>query len=274
MGKIGFIGFGSMGSIMVEALVNTGAIAADNIVINTRTPSKLKAFTARRPEVEVTSTIPELAERSDRVFICTGTGEVKNILKELARLSPDIHVITIAGTLELACIQSQFPGRISKIMPTQIAEVGEGVTLVCHNAKAMPADREFIKSAFAKIGRVKEISESQLDLAADLSGCAPAFYAAFLNNLVRAASRYGELPDQDIKEISLATFYGTAKLLLEEDVDFDAFIARVATKGGITEEGVSVLDRALPPALDAMLKATLEKRQKIKAQMRAEYGLD
>ena len=192
---------------------------------------------------------------------------------EIARLAPKIHVITITGVIEIECIESVFPGRVTKIMPTQIAEVGEGVTLVGHNAKALPADRAFIQDAFSKIGLVKEMPESQLDLAADLSGCAPAFYTAILKNLVEVTHRHGDLSEKEIKEISLATLYGTAKLLLEKDVDFAGFIARVATPGGITEEGVKILDKALPPVFDEMLSVTLEKRKQVKARMRAQFGV-
>ena len=59
--------------------------------------------------------------------------------------------------------REHLPGRITKIMPTQIEEVGEGVTLVCHNQKALDKDKEFLRSAFEKIGLVKEIEEHQFD---------------------------------------------------------------------------------------------------------------
>jgi pyrroline-5-carboxylate reductase len=272
MDKIGFIGFGAMGSIMVEALVDSGAIAANNIVLTTRTPAKLKDFAARHPEAEVVGSAAELAKKCEHIFICTSTSEVKGVLTDIARVNPVAHVITITGVIELACVESVFPGRVSKIMPTQIAEVGEGVTLVGHNAKATPADRAFIYEAFSKIGVVKEITEEQLDLAADLSGCAPAFYAAMLRNIVEVAKRHGDLSEKDIKDISLATLYGTAKLLLEKDVDFTGFIARVATPGGITEEGVKILDKALPSVFDEMLTVTLEKRNKVKTRMREQYS--
>ena len=44
MNKIGFIGFGAMGGIMVKALVAAKAIPEKNIVLHTRTPDKLRDF--------------------------------------------------------------------------------------------------------------------------------------------------------------------------------------------------------------------------------------
>jgi pyrroline-5-carboxylate reductase len=158
-------------------------------------------------------------------------------------------------------------------MPTQVARVGAGVTLVCHNAKTTATDREFITTAFRRIGAVKEISESQFSLAADLSSCAPAFYAAICRSLCAAAGRHGALTPEEIKEISVATLYGTAKLLQETGESFSGLIKSVATPGGISEEGVKILDRTLPAVFDEVLSVTLSKRRKVLQQMHEQYGL-
>jgi pyrroline-5-carboxylate reductase len=274
MNKTGFIGFGAMGSIMVEALLSAKALTENEIILNTRTPEKLKAFAAAHPRIEVVRSIRELAVKCHHVFICTGTKETKTVLEEIAHQSyPDVHIITITGVIELKCLESVFSGAVKRIMPTQIAEVGEGVTLVLHNAKVNIADRSFISDIFSKIGKVKEITESQMDLAADLSGCAPAFYAAIMNNLAQVALKRGVLGAEVIKEISLATLYGTAKLMLEKDIDYQDLINRVATPGGITEEGVKILDRTIPSVFDEVLTTTIGKREKIRALMRAQYGV-
>jgi hypothetical protein len=48
----------------------------------------------------------------------------------------------------------------------------------------------------------------------------------------------------------------------------------VATRGGITEEGIKVLDHGLPDIFDEMLTVTLSKRRKTKKLMREQYGLE
>ena len=275
MGKNGFVGFGNMGSTMLMALLKARAIPEDDVVVFTRTKEKLKRFITDYPKVEVARSISDLGRRCKRVFICTGTIEVKAVLTELSACLPaDAHVITIAGTLEMRCLESIFEGRISKIMPTMIYEVGEGVTLVCHNRKVLPEDKEFIHIAFSKIGSVKEIREEQFDLAADLTSCAPAFYSAILNNLVQVARRHDDFTVDELNKLVLPTFYGTAKLLLKTGADYDGLISRVATKGGISEEGVKVLDKELPGTFDELFDKTLGKREMTKKQMRAQYGLE
>lgn len=275
MGKIGFVGFGNMGGTMIRALLKARAIPQNNVMVFTRTKEILKSFMTDFPKVMIANSLSDLGLKCERVFICTGTREVKSVLTELISYLPeDAHVISITGMIETKCLESIFKGRITKIMPTMISEVGEGVTLVYHNNKALPEDKEFIRAAFGKIGRVKEIREEQFDLAADLTSCAPAFYAAILNNLVKVAKRHGDFKTDELNELILPTCYGTAKLLLKSKADYYGLISRVATKGGISEEGVKILDRELPKTFDELLNVTSSKREKVKKQMREQYGLE
>jgi pyrroline-5-carboxylate reductase len=275
MAKTGFIGYGSMGSIILHALLDAKAIPRNRVIVANRTPEKLKAFALKYPEVEIAGTIPELAAKSERVFICTSTGVVKEVLNKIKDILPEnAHVITITGHIEIKSLEGIFTGKISKIMPTQIAAVGEGVTLVCHNQKVLPGDREFIYKAFSKIGKVKEISEMQFGLGTELTSCAPAFFAAICRNFSAAAARHGGFTPEEINEMTVLTLYGTAKLLKEQPVSFEELIEKVATKGGISEEGVKILDRELPGIFEELFRVTMTKREKLKQQIREQFGTE
>jgi pyrroline-5-carboxylate reductase len=275
MSKTGFIGFGNMGGTMLKALLRAGSISENKVIVFTRTREKLKELVTNYPELEVASNLSELGPKCERVFICTSTREVKPVLIELAVSLPEnAHVISITGTIEMRCLESRYNGPITKIMPTMISEVGEGVTLVCHDSRVRPEDKEFIHTAFGKIGKVKEMREDQLDLAADLTSCGPAFFASILRNFTDAAGKHGDFNEDELKELIFPTCYGTAKLLMEKKGDFDDLISRVATKGGISEEGVKILDKKLPGTFDELLTVTLDKRQKTKKMMRQQYGLE
>lgn len=58
----------------------------------------------------------------------------------------------------------------------------------------------------------------------------------------------------------MKTLEGTLKFIAENDLSFDEVISRVATKGGITEEGIRVLQVGLPETLDAMFDKAIKKR--------------
>ncbi len=60
----------------------------------------------------------------------------------------------------------------------------------------------------------------------------------------------------EINELITGTLYGTAKLLAETGEDYARVVERVATKGGITQEGVAVFNELLPEVFDKLFEKT------------------
>ncbi|MBR5416650.1 MAG: hypothetical protein IK109_01315, partial [Clostridiales bacterium] len=53
----------------------------------------------------------------------------------------------------------------------------------------------------------------------------------------------------------------TGELMLDKDMSFEDVVTRVATKGGITEEGTKVVYEGFPKTADLLFEKTLEKRK-------------
>ena len=118
------------------------------------------------------------------------------------------------------------------------------------------------------ISRVVQIDESDFEAAGDLTSCAPGILTAIFKNFVEAGIRNSHLSSQTAHEMVSASVFGTATLLMKKQLGFSEMIARVATKGGITEEGIKVVDQSLPSVFDELFQKTLEKHNKIKSMIR------
>lgn len=272
MSKVGFIGYGHMGSVMLQSLLSMKAIRSDQVVISTRTKNKLSDLKAKYPDIEIEDNSCEVARKSSTLFLCVGTGQVKSVLTEIADvLSDDMHLVTISGGLEIASVERVFDGPISKVIPTIITEVQEGVTLISHNAKVTPAAKAYLFECFSQIGKAKVIAEHQFEIGADFTSCAPGLLASICEQLVLAGVKHGDFTYEEAAEMLLYTLYGTAKLLLQNQEDFKALIRRVATKGGATEGGVSVLEAKLPEVFDGVYAATLERHEARKQITRQQF---
>jgi pyrroline-5-carboxylate reductase len=88
---------------------------------------------------------------------------------------------------------------------------------------------------------------------------------------VRAAVRNGGWTEPEAEELAARTISNTAKLYGEKKMNFEQVIQRVATKGGITEEGVEVLREGLPPVFDKMFQAVQKKREKVKKTIQGQF---
>jgi pyrroline-5-carboxylate reductase len=262
MNKVGFIGYGHMGSILLNSLLLVKAIKPQKVVISTRTLRKLDDLKAKYPALQIASDNPTVARQSSILFLCVGTYQVKPVLDEIKGMLPrEAHLVLMTGMLEMASIERVWTGAVTKIIPTLIAEVQEGITLICHNQKVKPAQKDQLHKMLYKIGSIKIIQESQMGRGSDFTSCGPGLLAAIGEQFVQAGVKEGDFTYQEGYEMFLATLYGTAKLLIQKKEDFKELINRVARKGGPTEGGVSVLETHLSEVLAKMFNATLERRE-------------
>lgn len=268
MDKIGFIGLGSMGGALLKSLLEYDAFVQQEVLVSTRTKEKIKDFRSSFPDVAIMDSNIELARESQTIFVGVKTGDVRDVLLEIKpHLQPDSHLITISGGLTIRNFAKIFNGKLTKIIPSLTCEIGQSVTLVFHNHKVTAQEASRIEQWLACLGLVKVIEEDHFEIGADLTSCAPAFFASILKHFVQAGLKHSRFTQQEVEEMVLMTFLGTAQLLREKKGGFDELISRVATKGGITEEGLKVLDENLPFVFDELLEETLNKHHRVKTEM-------
>lgn len=268
MSKIGFIGYGSMGSMIIEGFLSSNVIKPYEIIVSNRTKSKLEDIKKEYPEIEITDNNAYLAEKCREIFIFVGTSAVKEVIEEMKdELSGDSHITYIAAALTMENVKGAFPGKISKIIPSLTSKVNEGVSLICHNEKVTEKEADFVNNLFSSISDVKIIEEENFEAGSDLTSCAPAFIAEIFMKFAEAGAKNSNFTPQETEDMVIKTLYGTAKLLYEGNMGFEEVISRVATKGGITEEGVKILEKELPDTFNELLKTTSAKHKKIKEEL-------
>jgi pyrroline-5-carboxylate reductase len=272
MNKVGFIGYGHMGSILLNSLLLVKAINPQQVVISTRTIRKLDDLKVKYPAIEIASDNPTVARQSSILFLCVGTYQVKSVLDEIkGMLSREAHLVLMSGMLEMASVERVWTGAMTKIIPTLIAEVREGITLICHNQKVKPAEKDQLHQMLRKIGSIKVIQESQMGRGSDFTSCGPGLLAAIGEQFVQVGVKEGNFTYEEGYEMFLSTLYGTAKLLHQNKENFKGLINRVARKGGPTEGGATVLETHLPEVLAKMFSATLERRETGKQGTRQQF---
>jgi competence protein ComER len=252
MTTFGFIGTGHLGSMLIKKLVETEAIEAEEILASNRTQEKVELLAEATGIRSVSNRV--VAELSDVIFICVRPLEVRDVLSELAYLlNSQKLVISVAADVSLEKLQSLCPARLARAFPSMASEKLQGVTLLAFGNNTTVEDRRLIIGLFHAIGQAVEVEEKDFAVLADLTSSGPGYFAALMREFVLAAERKGinsELAECLVKQ----TLLGTALLLREES--FAGLIESVATKGGITEAGVKVIQREAPGMFDQLFQAT------------------
>ncbi|MEZ0536635.1 NAD(P)-binding domain-containing protein [Caldicellulosiruptoraceae bacterium PP1] len=261
--KIGIIGYGSMGSMLLNSFIASGGVKPCEVIVSTRTKDKLKSVSSKWDGINIAVDNIEVVKKAKCIFICVKPQEVEDILDEIRNfITLDTHIVSIAATVSIENIEKIVNCKITKLTPAITSEVFDGISLVCHNNKVNREDAAFLKGLLNKISIVNIIKEEDFDLAAELTSCAPGFIACIFEEFVNAVLKHTEdMPKQEIAKMVLRTLYATSKVFIEKGMTFKEVIDRVATKGGITEEGVKVLKAKLPQVFDEMFEQTLNKRK-------------
>lgn len=173
------------------------------------------------------------------------------------RPGPGATLISILAGTTSATLRAAFPqvADIVRVMPNMPVGVGQGVCALYSDATTAAPARAAVEALLQSLGLVEWIAdESQFNLVTALSGCGPAYLFRFIDALARAATSLG-MPAAQSSRLALATIRGAATLASAADEDPAILADRVASSGGMTREGLDVLDAG--NALVSLLTETL-----------------
>ena len=170
-------------------------------------------------------------------------------------LAADATVISILAGAELEYLQSLFPEtHIIRVMPNLAVEIGQS-PLGIWAGDISAADKQNIDAMLKPLGMPEWLeSEDQMDALTALAGSGPAFVYRFIDALAAGGTATG-LPEEQAQRLAIQMVVGAAQLASMSDASPAELARRVAAKGGMTAEGLDVLDEN--GALGSLVKNTL-----------------
>lgn len=190
--------------------------------------------------------------------------------QQLGTLGPGLQALTGAGVavfsllagITLDQLGQGFPRAAAhvRVMPNLAARINKSPVILCE-AGCDEAARSAAFALFDTLGSAVWLEdEGQFDLVTALAGSGPGFVYRFIDALAGAAIDLG-LDETTAASLALATVEGAAALAAASDVGPATLADRVASPGGMTREGLNVLDEgaALRRLLADTLRATRDK---------------
>lgn len=256
--KIGIIGYGSMGKMLLHKFSNNCKLNKEDLLISNRTIEKLK-------EVGNISTIldnKELSKKADIVFLCIRPVDFKNVLEEIKDvINPNSLLVSLNGSISFDSIHKMINNKLTKVIPSVTAEIDKSQTLVCFEDNINEEYKITLKKLLLSFGEVIELPEDEMGMGSELVSCMPGFIAAIFDTLCNKAKEHTTIPNDEIIKMVENTITSTIELMIKNDMTFNDVVSRVATKGGITEEGTKVIYELFPKVANDIFVKTLEKRK-------------
>ena len=259
MNRIGIIGYGSMGKMLLTKFAGSGKANCDGLFISNRTISKIEEAPGK---YTVCSSNADLARVSDIIFICTRPQDILLVLQEISDVvREDALIISLNGSITFDSLEKIKVLKYAKVIPSVTAEINRSQTLVTYNRLAGDQDKDALEELLSCIGNVIELPENEMGMGSELVSCMPGFIASMFDVICKSAKKHTSISDEQIISMVLNTLCSTGELMLQKDMSFEDVVSRVATKGGITEVGSRVIYDAFPDTADEMFEKTLAKRR-------------
>ena len=273
MGNIGIIGYGSMGKMIFAKIIESKIVCESNVFLAEKAYETIENLKTVYPQLNICDNNKDAAKNADTIFLCVKALDIKKVLTGiLPEMKKDCHIVSLNASVLFSQMDKICAGmKISKITPNINGEIKQSITLVSHNANVSAGDKDGLKKLLESFGTVVELPETETGAAMDLTSCMPGFIGAVLEIITGEAARRTSIPRHDINKMLLGTVRGTANYLLEKDVTFGELVSRVATKGGITEEGTKIINLKLPEIISEVFARTIEKMRLTTEDVQKEF---
>lgn len=270
--KVGFIGTGSMGGLLIDAFLTSGALAPCDVLASNRSQGRLLALQERHPGITLGAN-RETAAGSDILFLCVKPLEFKSLTDEIAScLHSEQIIVSITSPVQLHHLEGALPSKIAKIIPSITHNVKSGTTLCIFGERITKKDKLELLRLLSYIGVPLEIPEAHTRIASDFSSCGPAFISHFLERWIEAAVATTGIDEALITRLAGEMLLGTGKLLTEGGFGPQELQERVAVPGGITAEALNHLRISLEGVFERLITTTHDKYDEDVEKLDALFG--
>lgn len=247
MERIGFIGTGSMGTILIEALLSSKALSPGQIIVGNRTPAKAERLAELYPGLVVAGSNAELAEAAKVLLLCVKPLEYKVLLEQITPVLTGEHLlITITSPIKLSLLEERVPCAVARVVPSITNAARSGISLCEFGSRLDEAQKQYILKLFSTISHPTMISEAFLRVTSDITSCGPAFLSYILQQMIQEAVNETGISEDAATYLTTQMFIGMADLLKEDIFTLPSLQQRVCVPGGITGEGLIPLKDGIP----------------------------
>lgn len=264
---IAFIGAGNMAGSLLGGLMKQGHLAK-HLWVSCPDAARLEVLKSQYPDLHTTTQNQEACETASVVILAVKPQILKSVCQEIASTVQQKKplILSVAAGIQTTQIQQwlNYSGEIIRAMPNTPALVGVGATGLFANAVCSPTSKTLAEALLQACGVTAWIeAEAQMDIVTALSGSGPAYFFFMVEHLIAAATQLG-LPLDVATLLANQTALGSARLLLETQIDAKTLRQQVTSPNGTTEKGIQTLEsKGVSQAIEAAIVAAFERGQQL-----------
>jgi competence protein ComER len=258
--EVGIIGTGNMGTILAEAMLNANAVSPSSITVTNRTLTKALVLKDKFPELTVENTAVAVAKRADLLFICVKPLDSYKILQQIKPvITKEKCIVSITSPITVHNIETQLDCSVARVIPSITNRAFSGVSLFTFGLNCSPNWKKDLWDLFSYISVPMEIDEKITRVSSDIVSCGPAFMSYIIQRFIDAATKETEIKQETATKLASEMLIGLGELLKQGHYTLPTLQEKVCVKGGITGEGIKILESELGDVFEHLFQATHRK---------------
>ena len=275
MKKVGFIGTGSMGTILIESFLEARAVEPGNLMIMNRTAKKALELASLYKGVTVALDSRTVVSQCDWIFLCVKPVQMIPIIKEVNDLlTEEKTIVSITSPILTEELEEIISSQVVRFIPSIVNRALDGPSLVTFGKGFDEANKIDIMNFFKTISRPEIIEDSITRVASDLGSCGPAFLSFLLEKMIKGAVEETKITEAEAVNIVESMIIGYGEILKKKHFTLKTLQERVTVPGGVTGVGLNVLRDEVGNQFNLLFQKTHEKyeedRYLIKKQLQDE----
>ena len=272
--KVGIVGTGNMGGILIEAFIESGAISPSDLNVVNRTREKAEIIKQKYDGVCVYNQPADLINDSDLIFICVKPLDIYNILKNSQdSFSKEKCVVSITSPISVEQVESLVDCSCMRVIPSITNRALSGVSLFSYGERCSNEWKDSVWQLLSTISTPVLIEENITRVSSDIVSCGPAFFTYLTRKFIQGAVSETEIDEATATVLASEMLIGLGELLKKEIYTLAALQEKVCVKGGITGEGISAMDSNIGDLFNELFKATHKKFDEDLKETKQQFGL-
>lgn len=270
--KVGIIGTGNMGTILTEAFIEGNVFEQNNLMITNRNINKALALQTKYNNLNIVTKNDDMLQ-AKLIFLCVKPMEIYPLIKSLQhKLTRDHCLVSITSPITVTELEKVVNCSIARVIPSITNRALCGATLITFGENCTNYWQQQLIKTFSQISRPIEIEENITRISSDIVSCGPAFYSYITERFIKAAIQKTEISEEKATMMVTEMLIGLGKLLEEGHYTLSLLREKVCVKGGITGEGIEVLEQQLGNVFENVFEATNYKFEEDKKQLKQQFN--
>jgi pyrroline-5-carboxylate reductase len=261
--QVGLIGVGIMGEALISGLISSRFPKAQ-IVFTEKRAERAREISSKYGAREVE--LAELAKTSDVILLVVKPQDLEQLLTSLgADLNKNVALVSFAAGKTTDFINGIVGPDISviRVMPNTPTLIGLGMASMSLGRAVDSEQAKFVSEFLATCGKVISVDEKLQDAVTALSGSGPAYFFAFIEEMIKSGISLGLSSDQ-ATTLAIQTMIGSAAMLEQSGKSATTLRENVTSPNGTTAAALKVFsDANLGEIVERAMTAARDRSQEL-----------